>query len=75
MFLTRKARKPPALPIASPVERLEAFACRGRDVLLVSARKPNGFYGFPNAFVETEFRVSATARNWTTVTRIAKLLA
>lgn len=75
VFLTRKARKPPALPIASPVERLEAFACRGRDVLLVSRRKPNGFYGFPNAFVETQFRVSATARNWTTVTRIAKLLA
>ena len=49
--------------------------CRGRDVLLVSGRKPNGFYGFPNAFVETEFRVCATARNWTTVTRIAKLLA
>ena len=75
VFLTRQARKPPALPIASPVERLEAFACRGRDVLLVSGRKPNGFYGFPNAFVETEFRVCATARNWTTVTRIAKLLA
>jgi uncharacterized protein (DUF1697 family) len=75
VFLARKARKPPALPIASHAERLEAFACRGRDVLLVSRRKPNGFYGFPNAFVETEFRVSATARNWTTVTRIAKLLA
>ena len=74
VFLTRKARKPPELPIASTVERLEAFACRGRDVLLVSGRKPNGFYGFPNAFVEAEFRVSATTRNWTTVTRIAKLL-
>jgi uncharacterized protein (DUF1697 family) len=75
VFLTRKARKVPALPIASPRERLKAFACRGRDVLLVSSRKPNGFYGFPNAFVETEFGVAATTRNWTTVTRIAKLLA
>ena len=75
VFLTRRARKPPELPIASRVERLTAFACRGRDVLLVSRRKPSGFYGFPNAFVETEFRVYATARNWTTVTRIAKLLA
>jgi uncharacterized protein (DUF1697 family) len=74
VFLARKARKPPPLPIVSRVERLEAFAYRGRDVLLVSRRKPNGFYGFPNAFVESAFRVSATARNWTTVTRIAKLL-
>jgi uncharacterized protein (DUF1697 family) len=75
VFLARKARKPPALPIASPVERLTAFACRGRDVLLISGRKPNGFYGFPNAFVETAFRVTATTRNWSTVTRLAKLLA
>ena len=75
VFLARKARKPPALPIASPVERLTIFACRGRDVLLVSGRKPNGFYGFPNAFVETAFRVTATTRNWSTVTRLAKLLA
>ena len=74
VFMARKARKPPALPIASPVERLTAFACRGRDVLLVSGRKPNGFYGFPNAFVETAFRVTATTRNWSTVTRLAKLL-
>ncbi|HVJ30636.1 MAG TPA: DUF1697 domain-containing protein [Gammaproteobacteria bacterium] len=75
VFLARKARKPPALPIASSVERLTAFACLGRDVLLVSSRKPNGFYGFPNAFVETAFRVTATTRNWSTVTRLAKLLA
>lgn len=75
VFLARKARKPPALPIVSHVERLTAFGCRGRDVLLVSGRKPNGFYGFPNAFVETAFRVTATTRNWSTVTRLAKLLA
>jgi uncharacterized protein (DUF1697 family) len=41
---------------------------------LISGRKPNGFYGFPNAFVETAFRVAATTRNWSTVTRLAKLL-
>jgi uncharacterized protein (DUF1697 family) len=75
VFLARKARKPPALPIESAVERLTVFACLGRDVLLVSGRKPSGFYGFPNAFVETAFRVTATTRNWSTVTRLAKLLA
>ncbi len=74
VFLSRKARKPPLLPISSAAERLTAFACRGRDVLLVSARKPNGFYGFPNAFVEAKYGVAATARNWSTVTRLARLL-
>jgi uncharacterized protein (DUF1697 family) len=74
VFLTRKARNPPSLPIESAAERLKAFACRGRDVLLVSGRKPNGFYGFPNAFVEAAYGVAATARNWSTVTRLARLL-
>jgi uncharacterized protein (DUF1697 family) len=74
VFLARRARKPPALPIASAAERLTAFACRGRDVLLVSSRKPNGFYGFPNAFVESAYGVAATARNWSTVTRLAQRL-
>ena len=75
VFLARKARKPPSLPITSNDERLTAFACRGRDVLLVSARKRNGFYGLPNAFVEAAYGVAATARNWSTVTRLARLLA
>jgi uncharacterized protein (DUF1697 family) len=74
VFLARRARKPPKLPIESAAERLTAFACRGREVLLISGRKPNGFYGFPNAFVETAFRVAATTRNWSTVTRLERLL-
>ena len=74
VFLARKARKPPKLPIESAIERLTAFACHGRDVLLISGRKPNGFYGFPNAFVETAFGVAATTRNWSTVTRLTQRL-
>ena len=34
----------------------------------------DGFYGFPNAFVEAAYGVAATARNWSTVARLAKLL-
>jgi uncharacterized protein (DUF1697 family) len=74
-FLARLPRAPPALPLESPAERLTVFERRGRDVLLSSAPKPSGFYGFPNAFVETAFGVAATTRNWSTVTRLAKLLA
>lgn len=74
VFLARTARKPPRLPVSSAAERLTVFACRGRDVLLVSGRKKSGFYGFPNAFVESAYGVAATARNWSTVTRLAKLL-
>lgn len=74
VFLTRKPRRAPKLPLRSLPERLTAFGLRGRDVLLVSSRKPNDFYGFPNAFVEAAFGVPATSRNWSTVTRLAKRL-
>ena len=43
-------------------------------LLLVSGRKANGFYGLPNAFVEAAYGVAATSRNWSTVTRLARLL-
>jgi uncharacterized protein (DUF1697 family) len=47
--------------------KLEAF--------IVSRRKPSGFYGFPNNFIEHELDVLATSRNWSTVTKIAALAA
>ena len=42
-----------------------------REVFIVSRRKKNGFFGFPNAFIEQELGVSVTSRNWSTVTKIA----
>jgi hypothetical protein len=45
-----------------------------REVFVVSRRKRNGSYGFPNAFVEAELGVQATTRNWSTITRIVELL-
>jgi len=44
------------------------------DVFTVSRRKKDGFYGFPNNFIEQELGVVATSRNWSTVTRIAELV-
>lgn len=73
-FLSGKPPREPKLPLASPQERLTVIARRGREVLLVSGRKPNGYYGFPNALVEDSFGVPATTRNWSTVCRLAGLL-
>jgi hypothetical protein len=60
---------------ASFPTRLEARlvdALRAEDVFIVSRRKPNGMYGFPNNFIEQGLGVSATSRNWTTITRIVE---
>ena len=70
-FLSRKPRLHPTLPLRLPKEALEAIAMGDREVFIVSRRKANGFYGFPNNFIEKELGVAATSRNWTTVTKIA----
>ena len=44
-----------------------------REIFVVSRPKKNGFYGFPNAVVESELGVSATSRNWNTVIKLVEL--
>ena len=72
--LLEKPRTRPTFPCEQPQELLEAIGMKGLDVLVVSRRKPNGFYGFPNSFVEKALGVPATSRNWSTVTRVAALM-
>jgi hypothetical protein len=62
-------------PVVSRAEALELREISGRHAFVVSRRKPNGFFGLPNNFVEAVLGVPATPRNWSTVTKIAGLLA
>jgi hypothetical protein len=41
-----------------------------REVFVVSRRKKNGFFGFPNNFIEEALAVSATTRNWSSIIKI-----
>ena len=72
-FVLEKAKGGPAFPLRLPKEELEAIGMPKGDVLIVSRRKPNGMYGFPNNWIEKELGVVATARNWSTVTKLAEL--
>ena len=36
---------------------------RDREVYIISRRKTNGFFGFPNNFIEERLGVPATSRN------------
>jgi uncharacterized protein (DUF1697 family) len=69
-FMDRVPPDIPALPILVKKELVEIAAIRAADMLIVSRRKPNGMYGFPNACVE-QLGVVATSRNWNTVVRLA----
>jgi uncharacterized protein (DUF1697 family) len=69
-FLAEKPRVKPKLPLISSKEALEALAVKNLEVFILSRRKPNGFFGFPNNFIEQELGVLATSRNWSTVTKV-----
>ena len=74
-FLTQTPGRRPALPVLSTKEALEAFKIKDREVFVVSRRKTsNGMFGFPNNFIESEFEVSATTRNWSTVKKLVERL-
>jgi len=73
-FLSGKPRSKPRFPLLFPKEALEAVAIKNLEVFIVSRRKKSGFYGFPNNFIEKELGVSATSRNWTTVTKIVEFV-
>jgi uncharacterized protein (DUF1697 family) len=74
VFLFANAGKQPKYPLISSKEALEAVSMSEREVFVISRRKANGFYSFPNGFIENQLGVPATSRNWTTVTKIAALL-
>lgn len=72
-FLSEAPARTPPLPMVSAKEALEAIAIDGREAFIVSRLKPSGFFGFPNNFIEPALGVTATTRNWSTVTAIGKL--
>ncbi len=59
------------LPLKSITDNLQVFAVRDDVAFVVCRRKKNGWFGFPNNFVEKQFGVPATTRQWSTVQKIA----
>jgi uncharacterized protein (DUF1697 family) len=72
LFLLGKPKRLPVFPIAIPKEVIEVPGMYEQDALIVSRRKPNGFFGFPGLWTEKELGVASTGRNWSTILRIAK---
>ncbi len=66
------AASPPRLklPIKSDRENLEVVAIRDHAAFVICRRKKNGWFGFPNNFVEKQFGVPATTRQWRTLERV-----
>ena len=69
-LIAGKRRRTPTFPLVIPKEAIEIRGLYKQDALIVSRRKPNGFYGFPGEWTERELGVPSTARNWSTIVRI-----
>ena len=60
------------LPIKSSDSRVEIIAIKNFELFCLS-HKIDGKFGFPNGFLETKFKISATTRDWKTIKGIAEL--
>ena len=66
VFFTDEPTKSPKLPVKS-TDNLELIAIHDRAAFVVARRKQNGWFGFPNGFVEKQLGVIATTRQWSTI--------
>jgi len=70
VFMRDFGKRKPPLPLVSKTDRLELFAIKRGAAFIRAYRKPTGWFGFPNNFVEKELKSVATTRNWSTVKKI-----
>jgi uncharacterized protein (DUF1697 family) len=73
VFLSDEPQHDPELPLMSAIENIEVFEVKDRAAFIVSRRKKNGMFGYPNKFIEKELGVLGTTRNWSTVNKILKV--
>lgn len=62
---------PQDFPRESKAERLEVLAMHDRAVFVLARRKPTGWFGYPNNWIEKEFGVTGTTRGWRSLQKIA----
>ncbi|MGZ8842034.1 MAG: DUF1697 domain-containing protein [Pyrinomonadaceae bacterium] len=72
VFLADEPKTKPKLPLVSLTDSLEVFEVADRAAFVVLRRKKNGWFGFPNNFVEKQFSVAGTTRQRSSVIKILK---
>jgi hypothetical protein len=60
--------------LRSEKEAVEVIGFSDGEVFILTGRKPNGYPGDPNGFIEKELGVKATTRNFSTVSKILALV-
>ncbi len=73
VFGSKELDEPLKVPYFSPKKEVEIVEVFKKEFFCLSHPLPNGTWGFPNAFVEKEFKFAATTRNWNTVSKLSNM--
>ena len=71
-FLLNEIKPKPKTPLFSVKRDVEIISAKGRQLYCLS-HEVNGRPGFPISFVEKEFKVSSSSRNWRTLKKLSEL--
>jgi uncharacterized protein (DUF1697 family) len=72
VFLAGDPEKEIEIPLISETENLEVFELADSTAFILARRKKTGWFGYPNNFVEKQFGVTGTTRNWSSVNKLVK---
>ena len=72
-FLQDGIKQKPQMPYLSPKKDVEIMGIKNREIYCITP-KIKGRYGFPNLFIEKEFGVKSTTRNWNTIIKVTDLV-
>jgi uncharacterized protein (DUF1697 family) len=72
-FLKDELKQKLKLPFLSPKKDVEVVKIKDREIYCIP-HEIKGQYGFPNLFIEKEFGVKATTRNWNTIIKVYDLM-
>jgi uncharacterized protein (DUF1697 family) len=74
VLLAEELKEKPKLPLVSEKDGVKILGMKKADIFCEALPLKGGRWGFPNAFVEKQFKVPATTRNWNTVSKILQVV-
>jgi uncharacterized protein (DUF1697 family) len=72
-FLKAELKQKLKLPYLSAKKDVEIVQIKKREIYCITP-EISGSHGYPNLFIEKEFRIKATTRNWNTIIKVFNLM-
>ena len=69
-FIKGELREKMKWPHVSEKDGVKILGMKKADLFCLPLPLKGGKWGFPNVYIEKQFKISATTRNWNTVTKI-----